>query len=154
VFYGEYIHTLDKKNRVIVPARLREAVHEDEYGRGFFITFGLDTCLFMYTPGQWRIIESKMDTALFGGGKNRAFKRLFFGYACKEECDKQGRILIPERLLKKANIMKEVKFVGVSDHIELWNPKTHQTSLDEVEKHYDELAEELFNVDIEERGKK
>ena len=42
---GQYAHTLDAKGRVNFPARLRE-----ELGPRFFITRGLDNCLFVYCP--------------------------------------------------------------------------------------------------------
>jgi MraZ protein len=37
------------------------------------------------------------------------------------ETDNQGRILLPDRLLKRAGIEKEVTLIGVQDHLELWN---------------------------------
>jgi len=43
MFLGQYEHAIDEKGRLIVPAKYRESL-----GEKFIITFGLDTCLFVY----------------------------------------------------------------------------------------------------------
>ena len=55
MFFGEYEHTIDAKGRVIIPARLREAL-----GEQFMITKGLDGCLFVYPMDQWAAFEEKL----------------------------------------------------------------------------------------------
>ena len=52
MFFGEYEHTIDAKGRVIIPAKLREAL-----GEQFMITKGLDGCLFVYPMDQWNAFE-------------------------------------------------------------------------------------------------
>jgi MraZ protein len=51
MFYGEYAHSLDAKDRVIVPAKFRELFQEN-YVEKFFITRGLDRCLFVFTEEE------------------------------------------------------------------------------------------------------
>jgi len=36
------------------------------------------------------------------------------------------RIILPEEAIKHASLEDEIAIIGVNDHIELWNPKTHQ----------------------------
>ena len=55
MFFGEYQHALDTKNRIIVPAKLRE-----ELGNKFVITKGLDGCLYVYPLAEWKILEEKL----------------------------------------------------------------------------------------------
>ena len=57
MFIGEYQHALDSKNRIIVPAKLREGL-----GNKFVITKGLDGCLYAYPLEEWRILEEKLKT--------------------------------------------------------------------------------------------
>ena len=52
MFYGTFEHGLDDKNRLMVPSRLREEVPASE-GSVFFLTVGLDGCLFLYTRKGW-----------------------------------------------------------------------------------------------------
>ena len=54
MFYGEYASTLDDKGRVIIPARLRDAVSEDERHRGLMMRLGEDGCITLYTLTRWR----------------------------------------------------------------------------------------------------
>ena len=51
MFYGEYEHTLDRKGRLIVPSKLR-GVAQAHYVEKFFITRGLDKCLFLFTEEE------------------------------------------------------------------------------------------------------
>ena len=43
MFMGEYNHTIDTKNRLIIPSKFREALGDE-----FVVTKGLDGCLFVY----------------------------------------------------------------------------------------------------------
>ena len=42
MFMGEYVHSIDAKGRIILPADFRQ-----ELGVTFIITRGLDNCLFL-----------------------------------------------------------------------------------------------------------
>jgi division/cell wall cluster transcriptional repressor MraZ len=44
-----------------------------------------------------------------------------FALAGKVELDGQGRLLLNEKLRKRAGLKDNVTLVGVRDHIELWN---------------------------------
>ncbi|MCX5715762.1 MAG: cell division/cell wall cluster transcriptional repressor MraZ, partial [Candidatus Omnitrophica bacterium] len=47
MFYGEYEHALDNKGRLIIPSKFREAA-KAHYIEKFYITRGLDKCLFIF----------------------------------------------------------------------------------------------------------
>ena len=51
MFYGEYEHALDTKNRVIIPAKFRDVLKQN-YVDKFFITRGLDKCLFVFAEDE------------------------------------------------------------------------------------------------------
>ena len=51
MFYGEYIHTIDRKGRLILPAKFRESA-KNNFIEKFFITRGLDGCLFMFSEEE------------------------------------------------------------------------------------------------------
>ena len=93
MFFGEYQHALDTKNRIIVPAKLRE-----ELGNKFVITKGLDGCLYVYPLAEWKILEEKLKTLPLTNKDARAFVRFFFSGACEIELDKQYRGVIPQNL--------------------------------------------------------
>ncbi|MDR4508820.1 MAG: division/cell wall cluster transcriptional repressor MraZ [Candidatus Brocadiaceae bacterium] len=145
MFTGEYRHTVDGKNRMAIPAPLRDAINVAEDGKGFYITRGLDTCLFMYTPKIWQDVVSKIEQPSFTKSEARQFQRLFFSKAQKiPDCDSQGRILIPQYLKDLAGIQKNVVIVGVSSRIEIWAEKNWEDFESAHEKSFEEIAENLF----------
>jgi len=58
MFYGEFEHVIDAKSRVMIPAKFRE-IFKERYVERFFITRGLDQCLFVFTEEQWKTEEKK-----------------------------------------------------------------------------------------------
>ena len=88
---GEYQHNIDPKGRVIVPVRFRE-----DLGEHFYITKGLDGCLFVLSLQEWTRLQDKVEAMPIS--KARGLQRFFFSGAAEVEPDKQGRILIPQSL--------------------------------------------------------
>ncbi len=52
-----------------------------------------------------------------------------FALASKVELDGQGRLLLNERLRKRAKLKEKITLVGVRDHIELWNSENWEQYL-------------------------
>jgi len=143
MFYGEYEHALDAKSRVIIPARFRE-IFKERYVERFFITRGLDQCLFLFTEETWKTVEKKFREMPFTKGESRSFNRLFFAGASDAICDKQGRILIPDYLKTFAAIKTEVMIIGVSDRIEIWAKDKWQDFINNNSGQFEVLAEKLI----------
>ena len=143
MFYGEYEHTLDNKGRVIIPAKFRELLKEN-YVEKFYITRGLDQCLFVFTEEGWKSQEKKFREMPFTKGEARQFNRLYFSGACDVVCDKQGRILIPDYLKKYASIDEDVVIIGVSDRIEIWSKTKWNQFYESNHGNFETLAEKLI----------
>lgn len=111
---GEYQHNIDSKGRVFIPARFRE-----DLGEHFIITKGLDNCLFVYSLGEWQILESKIRGLPMS--KSRNLQRFFFSGAVDVEADKQGRVLISANLRVYAGLQKSAMIIGASNHVEIWD---------------------------------
>lgn len=144
MFIGEYDHRLDNKNRLSVPRKFREVLKSTEDVQGFFVTRGLDTCLFLYTASQWNEAKANLKDKPFTGLAVRRFQRLFFGNASFCELDKQGRILIPEKLREVAQLEKNVTVVGVDSRVEVWSRSRWESAKEADSSEYEKLAEELF----------
>ena len=139
---GQYDHSLDGKNRLFIPARLRQNV------RRFVITSGLEGCLFVYTPENWKKITERLKTLPLTKADARKFLRTFLSGANECPVDDQGRILIPKTLCSYANIKKEVIVVGVLDRIEIWSKSNWERYQKEAEKQFVEVAEKLVDLGI------
>lgn len=146
MFYGEYSHSLDKKGRVIVPAKFREVVKE-HFADKFYLTRGLDGCLFVFTEESWKSQERKFREMPFTQTEARKFNRLYFSGACETLCDKQGRILIPEYLLRHAQIKEDVVMIGVSDRIEIWAKEKWKQFFEANQGSFEDLADRLVKED-------
>ena len=111
---GEFEHSLDAKGRVAIPNKFRE-----DLGESFFLTKGVDCCLFVLPESEWNRLEEKLRVMPIS--KAKTLQRFFFSGAAKVETDKQGRILVPSSLRSYANLEKDVTFVGVSSRAEIWS---------------------------------
>lgn len=142
MFYGEYSHSLDRKGRLIIPAKFRE-VFKEHFAEKFYLTRGLDGCLFVFTEESWKSQERKFREMPFTRSESRKFNRLYFSGACEAVCDKQGRILVPDYLKRYAEIKEDVVVLGVSDRIEIWAKEKWQKFFESSQGSFEELAEKL-----------
>jgi MraZ protein len=145
MFYGEYIHTVDRKGRIVLPAHFRE-VAKANFIEKFFITRGLDGCLFMFSEEEWKLQEQKFKSLPFTKQQARIFNRIYFSGAQEIIPDKQGRILLPLYLKEYAQIKKEVVFVGVANRIELWAKDKWLEFYKNNSQMFEEISEKIMEV--------
>jgi MraZ protein len=121
MFLGHHVYTLDSKGRLTIPSRFRE-----ELTGSVVVTRGLDTCLTIYPMEIWEEIAQKVNALPITSPQGRALRRLFFADAVDVEPDRQGRILVPERLREYAGLStsSETVVVGLDRFMELWAPET------------------------------
>ncbi len=147
MFYGEYEHSIDRKGRLIIPSKFRE-VFKENYVERFFVTRGLDTCLFVFTEDEWKKQESRFRGLSFTSSEARQFNRIYFSGACEVTCDRQGRILVPQYLKDFGKIKSDVMIVGVSNRIEIWAKDLWAEFYKQTKDSFEKIAENIFNADI------
>lgn len=140
---GEYLHTLDSKKRLSLPAKFRK-----EVGRKVVITRGLDSCLFMYPLAAWQKIAAKLSELPVGQSDTRGLSRFLLSGAIETEVDGAGRVLVPEYLKEFADLKSRVVLAGVSDRIEIWNERQWEEYKRRIEKGADRMAETLGEMGI------
>lgn len=145
MFYGEYEHSIDKKGRIILPSKFREVAQQNFIER-FFITRGLDKCLFMFSEDEWRSQEQKFKSLSFTKKESRRFNRLYFSGAVEIIPDRQGRILVPQYLKDFAGVKKEVVIVGISNRIEIWSKENWLDFYKDSYQVFEETAEKLMEM--------
>jgi len=143
MFYGEYLHSIDRKGRIILPAKFRE-VAKAHFVEKFFVTRGLDKCLFMFSEEEWRSQENKFKSISFTKQESRTFNRIYFSGAGEIIPDRQGRILLPQYLKDFADIKKDVVIVGVSNRIEIWAKDKWQEFYGNSRQSFESIAEKLI----------
>ena len=142
MFIGEYSHSLDSKNRMIVPAKLREGL-----GEKIVITKGLDGGLYAYPISEWEMLEEKLKKLPLTNKDARAFVRFFFSGACEVETDKQGRGLIPLNLKEYAGIEKDIVSIGALTRVEIWS-KEKWREYNESNIDFNSIAEKMGDLGI------
>jgi MraZ protein len=138
MFHGEYVHTIDEKSRITLPARFRPAL-----AAGVVLTRGMEKNVDVYPREHWdermaRIAELDQLTR-----EGRALKRFVFASAVVAEPDRQGRVLLPPHLAAHASLGKEVVLAGVNDHLEIWDRVEWENQLTEMEGSAGDVAERL-----------
>ena len=118
---GEYQHIIDGKNRVLISNKLRSQIDADEHGSNFYLVLGSNGILCLYPERYFEQIVLSVAPETAAPDEAVAFERMSFALASKVELDAQGRLLLNERLRKRAGLKDQITLVGVRDHIELWN---------------------------------
>ena len=144
MFIGEYQHTIDDKNRIVVPTKYRSLL-----GEKFIITRGLEKCLYIMPLKEWEVIMNKLKTLPFTKKDARTFSRYFLSGASTCEFDKSGRISITSPLALYAGLEHDCVFIGVNDRIELWSKEKFDQFMDENIEEMENIAEHLFDNDYE-----
>ncbi len=138
MFYGEYHHNLDTKNRIIIPAKFREIL-----GISFIVTRGLDGCLTVYTHEQWNTVMDNIKKLPNSKAETRMFIRFLTSGASECEVDKNGRVQLPSILVKEFNIEKECVIIGNGDHIEIWSNNKWESYMNKANESFENIAESL-----------
>ena len=118
---GEYQQVVDSKSRVLISNKLRNQIDVDEHGSNFYLVLGANGILCLYPEKYFEQIALAVAPRAAAPDEAVAFERMSFAMASKVELDGQGRLLLNERLRKRAGLSDHITLVGVRDHIELWN---------------------------------
>lgn len=142
MFWGEYSHCIDKKGRLIIPARYRPYLCE-----GAFLTRGIDKNLVIYPQESWKQLTEQISELSLTDARGRALRRLFFSGAIDISLDRQGRLLMPPYLREYAFLETDALIIGMETYIEIWEPSRWHNALDGVSS---ELADSgnPFNLSL------
>jgi len=127
MFLSTVINKIDSKCRVSVPSAYRTTLQKQSFkGVIAFPSYNnksIDAC------GIDRM--EKISTSLDENSHNYSKEEfdiisLYFGEAEQLAFDKQGRIILPKKLVEHANIKNNVLFVGLGPTFQIWNPSNYE----------------------------
>lgn len=122
VFTGQHERTIDSKNRVQLPSQLRVEIDPERDGAGLYVTLGEQRhTLRLFTERSFQELSDRMETEFIKGSDSQRFEMQFYGLTSRVDVDKQGRFVLPVRLVKKARLGTEVYLVGQRSYIDIWN---------------------------------
>ncbi len=139
-FYGTERGTLDRKRRLSVPVSLRRDSFTKKTHERFFLKYGTEGCLQLYSVEDWRAMEEKLRKLLKGDRADRDFVSHFIKDAGWATVDGQGRLTIPSSLQSRAGLGMDVVLHGNLDYIAIWNAESFEKKTTALSD--DELAEQ------------
>lgn len=137
MFVGEFRHTIDAKNRLVVPAKFRAFITETEDRKGFFIFASPlpgEHCLRLYTWAGWQKVAQKLREGADQVKDPAKYLRYFSSRGEFAHIDTQSRLVIPQKLLDYAGLQKDVLMVGNLDWIEVWNVGEYQAATESLDE--------------------
>lgn len=139
MFLGEFTHTLDNKGRLTIPAKFR-----DNFMAGLVVTRNpSEQCLLALPRTEWDRIASRVNELPMMDARSGLLRRALFSAAEDLKPDRQGRVLVSQRLRDYATIESEVVIAGMYTFIELWSPEAWDTKvMQQLEQN--DLSSELF----------
>lgn len=141
-FIGTYNHTVDSKNRLLLPAKVKASLGEPTL---LFLSLGLDGNIDIRTEEEHTKYVDKLASLPLGSKQARELVRRILGSTYMVEVDSASRILIPKNLIEGAKINKEIYIIGTINRYEIWSKEVYDenSSLNEVD--LSELAEGIMN---------
>jgi MraZ protein len=137
---GEYELTIDDKNRLLVPSEIRKSMNSERDGDAFFLVLGLNRKPWLYPERYYEQMVFQAQPEITPGEEQLAFDHVNFALASRLEWDTQGRLLIPEKTLRRTELKREVTLIGARDHLEIWNRSDWEIWREELVKRSPEIA--------------
>ncbi|MFO1241690.1 MAG: division/cell wall cluster transcriptional repressor MraZ [Rickettsiales bacterium] len=142
LFLSSFTKKIDKKGRVSVPSTFR-AVLSSEHYQGVVVRHSfINPCIEACGMTRMEQLKDQINSLDPYSEEHEAFSTAILGGSDQLPFDGEGRIILPEELLKDAGITEEAVFVGKGDMFEIWEPKA-----------YAKYAEHARKVALENRAK-
>jgi MraZ protein len=139
IFTGYYEHTIDAKHRLAIPAKFRSRLDPERDGSALVMVPGQPAnTLWLYTERHFERLAERADSALIPDDDQLRFEQIFYTLAEILELDSQGRILVPERMMARAGLGRDVVICGVRDHAEIRPRESFEQEVDEGWRRYRE----------------
>ena len=139
LFYDSFSLKLDEKNRLTIPADVRQSIVAERDGSSFFFVVGSNQKIWMYTELVFMEMAEQPLNQL-PDDHDVEFKQLMYGMTVRRGWDAAHRVLMPEKLLKRTETGKDIALVGCHDHLEIWNQREWDLREEELERKRREIV--------------
>lgn len=139
-FLGSFRHQIDEKGRLSLPASFRR----DAIDQPLVLVQVHPDALTLYPAATWAEVEGRLRELLRRQPGARAYVLGVTARAVEVVPDKQGRILVPQRLLESVGLKDAALLVGVIDRVEIWDPDRFEAAVAEPGADADRLATQIF----------
>jgi len=124
LFTHNYPHTIDAKQRLAIPAPIRNEWRVEQDGLAWFAVPWVGNVIRLYTEKDFTARARSGFLSLTPDEDEAELQATLFGLTCRLEMDSAGRIRIPEDMLQLTGLGPEVVLVGCGDRLEVRDRKT------------------------------
>ena len=139
-FLGSFVHQVDEKGRVSLPASFRRGATEGP----LVVVQVHESALTLYPEATWAEVEGRLLELLRRQPESRPYVLGITANAVEVLPDKQGRILVPLRLLQTIGLTDSALLVGVIDRIEVWDPARFEGAIADRKPEFSGFASQVF----------
>jgi len=144
-FLGQFEYTLDAKNRLTIPPKFRGALSD-----GVVLAKELDPCVSIWPVNAWvqhteRILGSRDQL----DEDARDLQRLIHAGAFEGQLDGAGRVMLPQALIERVGLDRDVTLIGNLNLIEVWGRQQWSKRQPELDAQANEIAKRLSKRDRE-----
>ncbi|HEX7900426.1 MAG TPA: division/cell wall cluster transcriptional repressor MraZ [Planctomycetota bacterium] len=147
MFAGEFKHTIDEKNRLVIPAKFRTFITDEGDRKGFFILASpiqTEHCLRLYTMNGWNQVTKQLMRNADGAKDPSRYLRFFSSRAEFAPIDSQSRIVVPQKLIEYAGLKDDVLMVGNVQWIEVWNQNEYRAATESLDEEIGDRVKSLW----------
>lgn len=138
-FRGQHEHSLDAKDRLTIPSKLRAQLAE-----GVVISASFDPCIEIHPASGFDAYLARVGANLNTlGGKPRMILRRIASKAEDDKLDSAGRVKIPKQLIEHGDLSGACMIVGAETHLEVWSPERWAEYSERMDAEVGAIAEEL-----------
>ncbi|HYH81310.1 MAG TPA: division/cell wall cluster transcriptional repressor MraZ [Longimicrobium sp.] len=139
-YLGSFEHRIDEKDRLSLPAQFRRESGEQT----LVLVHVFPESLTLYPEHTWQQVEQRLREMMRLQPAARAYVLRVTANAVEVAPDKQGRILVPQRLQDAVGITGPTLVVGAIDRIELWNPERFAAATAEPPADAERFMHQIF----------
>lgn len=143
-FTSEYECKLDTKGRLMLPSKIKSNLPESS-GDELVLRRGFEPCLVVYPMVEYKKIYNRIAGLNEFNEEHRMLQRNFFRGNTEVELDNMGRILVPKRMMKHAQLEREAVVVGMGNRMEIWNPDLYEEYLIKDQSEFSKLAQKFLD---------
>lgn len=138
-FRGQHEHSLDAKDRLTIPSKLRAQLAE-----GVVVSASFDPCIEIHPASGFDAYLARVGSNLNTlGGKPRMILRRIASKAEDDKLDSAGRVKIPKHLIDHGDLSGACMIIGAETHLEVWSPERWAEYSERMDAEVGAIAEEL-----------
>ena len=140
IFTGTYELAVDPKNRLSIPANIRALMDPEKDGTRLYLVPGNRRgTLALYADQYFERYTEAYHASLTANDEKEDFEQVFYSMATLLDIDKQGRVVLPQRLLDYTGLGKKVTLAGQRDHLVIWDRERFSQFMDDNWSRYPDL---------------